>query len=254
MYQRPSCDCFASETPTVTFHADQQDPTADGWKRLLDLIDQAAADGREAFDPREDIPDHEWSQIVTLPPTIGTLTAVKHFILYGSHLVRIPPEIGLMTSLEEFVPYTSDRLHWVPYEITRCANLKDSTVSTRCLYGNFKYRPPFPQLQPGRTTTHDLALHALDPGVWGAEAIRTCSVCDQPLADAGLYQVWISRWVGTDVLPLLVNACSEACIARLPPAADDYVPTPHRGGPHIVQPPTQWERWEQQRGDAHDAA
>ncbi len=240
MYQRPFCTCLDGQEPTVVFHSDQQDTTVDGWKRLLDLIDQAAADGREEFAPRQDIPDHEWMQIVTLPPTIGTLTAVKRLLLYGSHLVRIPPEIGAMTSLEEFDPYTSWRLHWVPYEITRCANLKDSTVSTRCLYGNFKYRPPFPQLQPGRTTTRDLALHALDPGVWGVEAIQTCSVCDQSLHDTGLYQVWISCWVATDVVPLLVNACSEACIAQLPQPAAHYVSTAHQGGPQVEQPPTVW--------------
>jgi hypothetical protein len=241
MYQRPFCDCLDGHVPDVTFHSDQQDTTADGWKRLLELIDQAAADGREEFVPRDDIPDLEWMQIVTLPPTIGTLTAVKRFVLYGSHLVRIPPEIGAMTSLEVFEPYTSDRLHWFPYEITRCTNLKDSTVSTRCVYGNFKYRPPFPQLQPGRAITHDLPLPALDPGVWGATAILTCSVCDQSLQDTGLYQAWISHWVGTDVLPLLINACSEACLAQVPAAAEHYVPTLHHGGPLVEQPST--ARW-----------
>ena len=58
--------------------------------------------------------------------------------LYGSGLVRIPPEVGEMTALEDFDPYTSYRLHWFPFEITRCPKLKDSRVSTRALYGNFK--------------------------------------------------------------------------------------------------------------------
>jgi hypothetical protein len=48
----------------------------------------------------------ERREIVTLPPTIAKLTAVKHLMLHGSNLVRIPPEIGVMTSLEEFTPYT----------------------------------------------------------------------------------------------------------------------------------------------------
>jgi hypothetical protein len=30
----------------------------------------------------------------------------------------------------------------VPYELTRCLNPKRSTVSTRALHGNFKYRSP----------------------------------------------------------------------------------------------------------------
>lgn len=47
-----------------------------------------------------------------------------------------------MSALTTFDPYTSRRLHWYPYEITRCANLRDSRVSTRDLYGNFKNRLP----------------------------------------------------------------------------------------------------------------
>jgi hypothetical protein len=31
-----------------------------------------------------------------------------------------------MSSLENFDPYTSYRLHWLPYEITRCPNLRSS--------------------------------------------------------------------------------------------------------------------------------
>ena len=71
-------------------------------------------------------------------------------MLYGSNLVRIPAEIGAMTSLEEFTPYTSYRLHWFPYELTRCPRLVRSTVSSSALYGNFKYRPPFPNWCPRR--------------------------------------------------------------------------------------------------------
>ncbi len=172
----------------------------------------------------------EQSQIVTLPPTIAKLKSVKTLMLYGSHLIRIPPEVGEMTSLEEFVPYTSYRLHWFPYEITRCTNLKDSCVSTRAIYGNYKHRPPFPKLQPGCNSTTDLELAHLPPEIWGAEAIHTCSVCNRQLEGLGLHQVWISLNVATDVLPLLVNACSEACLQRLPKPADNYVQELHREG------------------------
>ena len=92
----------------------------------------------------------------------------------------------------------------------------------------------FPALRP--VTHADQAdFAALDPGVWGTTAVRTCSVCDEPV-DQELHQVWISHWVGTDVLPLLVNACSANCVAALPEPAQGYVPTPHTGGPDIVQP------------------
>jgi hypothetical protein len=93
------------------------------------------------------------------------LTAVTRLVLYGMNLVRIPPEIGAMTSLEVFEPYTSHMLHWHPYELTRCVRLADSTVNTRVLYGNFKFRPPFPALRPV-TGAGEVDFTALDPGVW----------------------------------------------------------------------------------------
>ncbi|MBC9717714.1 leucine-rich repeat domain-containing protein [Streptomyces sp. TRM66268-LWL] len=216
------------------FHAEIQDTTAPGWLRLLEMIDEAAADRREEFRPlRELSPEHR-RQIVTLPASIGRLTAVRALVLYGSNLVRIPPEIGEMASLEEFDPYTSGRLHWFPYEITRCTRLARSTVSTRALYGNFKFRPPFPQLLPPGGTALD--LDGLAPDRWGATGARACSVCAGPVPATGPYQAWLSRVVATDVLPLLVNACSPACLDALPPGAKGYFPTPHRGGA-IEQPP-----------------
>lgn len=235
---RDHCRCVghsAATRPTsVVFHADRQDTEADGWRHLLALIDEAAADGRTVFKPFVELNAPERRQIVTLPATIAKLTAVKHLVLYGTNLVRIPPEIGVMTSLEVFEPYTSHRLHWYPYELTRCTKLVDSTVSTRVLYGNFKFRPPFPQLRT-LTRTAEADFGALDPGVWGCDAVRTCSVCDGPV-DGELHQVWISGRVATDVLPLLVNACSAACVATLPRPYPGYHPRPHTGGPDIVQP------------------
>jgi hypothetical protein len=181
-----------------------------------------------------------WFQIVTLPPTVSRLKSVKKLSIGGSCLVRIPPEIGEMTNLETFDTYMAHQLHWYPYEITRCKNLKYSTVSTRSLYGNYKYRPPFPKLQPGRNSTKGLELENLTPKIWGADSIKTCSVCNRSLENSGLHQVWITLLVATDELPLLVNACSEDCIRRLPqPASDyfDYVPKPHKGGLDVKQPP-----------------
>jgi hypothetical protein len=237
---RDRCECFDQFRPQqpkhVRFHAERQDTSAPGWRHLLALIEEAAADGREVFRPLAELSPDERRQIVTLPPTIAKLIAVKHLVLYGSNLVRIPPEIGAMASLEEFSPYTSRRLHWFPYELTRCGMLQRSTVSTRSVYGNYKLRPPFPQLRSGPDAAGGLDLDDLDPGVWGATAIRTCSVCDQPISEAGPHQVWISMRIATDVLPLLVNACSSACIQALPRAAEGYVPAPHGGGFDVVQP------------------
>jgi uncharacterized protein (TIGR02996 family) len=224
------------------FHVETQDTESDPWKRLLDLVEEAAADGREEFAPLRGMSPSERSQILTLPSTIARLKAVKALDLYGSYIVSIPPEIGEMSSLEKFVPYTSYRLHWFPYEITRCQNLHDSTVSTRALYGNYKYRPPFPRLHtgaaiaPGRIEPTRLPLKR-----WRGTATRPCSVCGRPFEDRRLYRVWISLRVATDILPLLVNACSEECLAKLPVPPDRYVKMPHRGGLRVQQPPTEYE-------------
>jgi uncharacterized protein (TIGR02996 family) len=228
---QPVCMCFEPgyhdrKWSEVEFHVEAQDTECDAWKRLLDLVENAAADERELFAPIRASSPSDRPRIVTLPPTIAKLTAVRRLELSGSDLVRIPAEIGQMTSLEEFDLYMSYRLHWYPYEITRCRNLRDSTVSTRALYGNYKYRPPFPRLRAR-------------PSEWTAPAIRTCSVCDQPFEDRQLHRVWISLWVATDVLPLLVNACSEECLGKLPTPPEEYVQQPHRGGLEVEQPPPQ---------------
>ena len=241
---RDECVCFDQAKPhpraRVGFHAERQDTSTAGWRHLLELIDEAAEDGREEFRPLVELSAEERRQVVTLPTSIAKLTAVKHFVLYGSNLVRIPPEIGAMTSLEELTPYTSYRLHWFPYEITRCSKLVRSTVSTRTLFGNYKLRPPFPRLQPPRDSVADLDLSALDARRWGTTAIRGSSVCNRPIKQGGLHQVWTSLRVATDVLPLLVNACSAACVSALPSGAEGYVQLPHTGG-RIEQPPSDWD-------------
>ncbi|MFI8242541.1 leucine-rich repeat domain-containing protein [Streptomyces sp. NPDC085866] len=241
---RDVCVCFDQVKPhpraRVGFHAEHQDTSAAGWQRLLELIDEAADDGREEFRPLVELSAGERRQVITLPPSIAKLTAVKRFVLYGSNLVRIPPEIGGMSSLEEFTPYTSYRLHWFPYEITRCSQLARSTVSTRALFGNFKLRPPFPRLQPSQDSVADLDLTELDARRWGTTVIRGCSVCDRPIEQSGLHQVWVSMRVATDVLPLLVNACSAACVSALPFGAEEYVQLPHKGG-RVRQPPSDWD-------------
>jgi hypothetical protein len=205
----------------LKLHTEQQDTTCAAWARLLELIDEAAKDQREEFSPGPEMTPEQWTQILTLPPSIAKLKAVKHLILYGSSLVRIPPEIGEMSSLEEFTPYTSYRLHWFPYEITRCRKLKRSTVSTRAIYGNYKYRPPFPRLPQ----LHDVYMPT------------RCSVCDSPFGDSAPLQYWVSLGVAADVLPLLVHACSRECLSKIPAPPKKYVQTPHQGGLELSQPP-----------------
>jgi hypothetical protein len=241
--ERVSCHCFAAQrrlwqrgrwrddpaeyrrlqrdVGEVSLHVEEQDTDCDAWKRLLELVEKAALENVESFAPLDKLVPGDETKIVTLPRSIAKLKSVKRLSLYGSSLVRIPPEIGQMSNLEYFDPYTSYRLHWLPYEITRCPNLRSSRVSTRALYGNFKYRWTFPCLERGAVGTDVVG--------------RRCSVCDRP-SDHPPLQVWISLWVATDVLPLLVNACSEECIGRLPPPAEGYVEVPHRGGAELEQP------------------
>ncbi|OJJ23560.1 hypothetical protein BKI52_04125 [marine bacterium AO1-C] len=194
------------------------------WRKLCKYVDKVAEEELEDFCPINYLGPKLYAKIHTLPKSIAKLKKVKKMWLYGSKLKRIPPEIGEMTSLESFDPYTSYSLHWFPYEITKCKNLKDSRVSTRALYGNFTYRDPFPDLTYNPVHYKTKTIH--------------CSICNKPITHQEVNQLWISLWVGTDVLPLLINSCSEACTATLPTPPENYVQHPHKGGMGLVQPPT----------------
>ena len=206
----------------LSLHTEVQDTNSKAWKSLEAYVAKVCADGAAEFNPIAEIGWEKWYQIITLPGTIRTLQSVRIVKLPLSRLVRIPPEIGEMTNLEEFDPYTSRCLHWFPYEITRCKKLKRSRVSTRALYGNYKYRPPFPKL----------------PQISPSLIPVACSVCGRAFSPDGPRQAWISVRVATDVLPLLVHACSNSCIENLPKPADGYVPRPHQGGLDLEQPPS----------------
>ncbi|MEN9361987.1 MAG: hypothetical protein RL095_3522 [Verrucomicrobiota bacterium] len=220
----PYCNCLDPKYfkgRELEVHQDVQDEEAPGWLRILKLIDEAANDGREVFSPLREMDPEEWMQIVTLPTSIVKLQNVKHFIVYGSNLSRIPPEIGEMRSLEEFTPYTSYRLHWFPYEILRCKKLKQTTVSTRAVYGNYKHRPPFPLL----------------PQYSDLYRPKFCSICTGEFKQLPI-QRWVSLRMGSDIVPLLVHACSVACLDTIQDAPDNYVKRPHCGGTKLKQPAT----------------
>jgi hypothetical protein len=225
----PPCNCgsvWKVRGREVHLHEEAQDTTSAAWKRLLDLVDEAASREVEEFCPGKMLSPDDWQSIITLPASIAKLKCVKRLLLYGSSLVRLPPEIGDMSALTEFTPYTSYSLHWFPYEITRCAHLTKSCVSTRALYGNYKYRLPFPNL---RAEVNANALLATRP--------ISCSICRNPFIDDQFHPRWISLRVATDVLPLLVYACSGRCLSRLPSPPPNYVHKPHFGGRALEQPP-----------------
>lgn len=193
-----------------------QDRSSAAWKKLCDYVDKLAEDNSDDFSPLEFLGQELYFQIYTLPESISKLKSVKKIWLYGSKLKRIPPEIGQMTSLEYFDVYTSYDLRWIPYEITHCKNLKGSRMSTRAVFGNYKNRKPFPSLIDNPVRYDSDKLY--------------CSVCGKEISYSEVNQVWISLYVATDVMPLLVNLCSAECESRLPAAPGGYIQHAHKGG------------------------
>ncbi|WP_187362578.1 leucine-rich repeat domain-containing protein [Massilia rubra] len=207
-----------------------QDRSSDAWKALCRYIDEIDASGADEFAPREALGPELYAGIFTLPESIGKLKRVTKVHLYGSKLKRIPPEIGDMTALTHFDVYTSYGLQWFPYELTRCKNLVNSRVSTRALYGNYKHRLHFPQLNGNPVRYH-------------GDTVK-CSVCGTETGYDNILQLWISLKVGTDVFPMLVNSCSRQCSESLPTPHHNYVQQAHRGGRSIAQPPDENARWQ----------
>jgi hypothetical protein len=217
--RRAHCGCLAirgkTGRPNVpNLQSEPQDHNTPGWMRTVELIQAHARVQSAVFEPSSNMDWDDWLEVITLPPDLGDLPAVKQFRLYGSHLRRLPPEIGRMEALEDLDIYTSYSLHWLPYEITRCANLRKSRMSTRALYGNRKTRLPFPRLSR--------PIETLLP--------RTCSVCDRPFSGSTPQLLWITLRIGTDDAPLLVHSCSKECTLSLPSPAFGHHPRPHKGG------------------------
>ena len=203
----------------LTIENDVQDRKSVAWLKLCEYIELLAENGSDNFSPQDYLGRELFAEIHTLPESISKLKKVKNVLLYGSKLKRIPPEIGQMEALEYFIPYTSYDLHWFPYEITYCANLKDSSISTRALYGNYKNRMAFPTL-------------AENPVRYCGDKVH-CSVCNKSMTYEETNQLWISLRIGTDTVPLLVNLCSTQCEKALPKPPEHYVQFPHKGGDHL---------------------
>ncbi len=84
-----------------------------------------------------------------------------------------------MTSLEEFTPYTSYRLHWFPYEITRCTEAHQDTVSTHSVR-QLQAAAPLPRLQPAILRSPDSI-----PATWTHAAGRDSHLLDERLRPSG---------------------------------------------------------------------
>jgi hypothetical protein len=216
--RRAHCACLAVRTKKGTplvpnMHIEAQDQSMAGWRQVTNLIERLARTSVAILEPSAQIAWEEWMRVITLPPEVAYLSQVKEVRLYGSHLRRLPTEIGRMSSLRELDIYTSYSLHWLPYEVTRCANLSASRMSTRALYGNRNTRLPFPRL----SAPIDVLL------------LATCSVCDQPFDARTPQPFWTTQRVGTDYVPLLIHSCSNACIDPVPSAPSGFFERPHKG-------------------------
>ncbi len=192
------------------------------WKKLCEYVDKVALERSEEFDPLKELGPRLYAKIYTLPESISKLKNVKKIVMYGSKLKRIPPEIGEMDALEYFDTYTSLDLHWFPFEITHCKNLKASRVSYKALYGNRKKPIAYPRL-------HDNPVRYLGNTL-------KCSICSQEISYEQTDQFWLLKKVGTFELPLLVNVCSANCEDHLPQKSQfPSDPYAHKGSPSVEE-------------------
>ena len=73
-----------------------------------------------------------------LPFRIENMPNLQSISFYGSKLERIPREIGQLQSLTHLDIYCSYELHYLPFEVMKCKNLKDSRFSTGALWWSYK--------------------------------------------------------------------------------------------------------------------
>ena len=207
-------------------HADRQQTDCDAWSTLCRWIDAPEnCEATELILPN--IVGHDGcGSIVELPKSLRRLKKLRHLSCYGSNLVRVPAWITDLQMLEELDLYCSYRLHWLPFELVRMPALTKSRISTRALFGNYKYRAPFADL---------LLLRQRD----GLEAAfpSSCSICSSPMQFDDALIRWVTLRIATDVVPLLVFGCSPSCLDRVPESPENYVQGIHTGGIAVQQPP-----------------
>ena len=205
------------------FHRDKNTESDRAWDIVQDVFDRVARHGNKKLILSEHMDREDYKALNTLPASIANLKDLRELVIYRSQISFLPREIMHCENLQVFTPYTSWRLHWLPYEITNCP-LKSTTISTRVLYGNYKLRPPFPNVK--------------DKAWLWRDGKEYCSVCFKECDD--LDQYWISQVIGTDIVPLLASVCGFVCLSALGDPANGYVPYPHQGGPLVTQPETRY--------------
>lgn len=210
----------------VEMHHDTPSSSDRAWAIAMEILHDAARNGVKELNLGAVMDRQDFMALHTLPDLIGELKDLEKLVLYGSNMSYLPRALAGCINLRFLEPYTSYRLHWLPYELHRCRQLVSSTMSTRALYGNVKFRPPFPDLTG-------------NPWNWPTGGPR-CSICDRE--GERLDQYWVSQRIATDVVPLLVSVCGPECLSRVGHGAEGHVPVAHRGGPDIAQQDPIWMR------------
>lgn len=198
-----------------SFHRDENAETTIASERVQQVIDDARSKKLTTLVLSKVMDEDDYLALNTLPKSIGDLKDLQHLDLSNSKLSYIPREIEGCVNLQKIDIYHSYRLHWFPIEILNCSNLRDTTVSPRALYGNYKLRSPFPNLRHGRWN-------------WSSGVDR-CAVCrtEQPEME----QYWMTRRVGSDDLPLLMSICGQDCLLKIKAPKDRrYIQHAHQGG------------------------
>jgi hypothetical protein len=222
---RSDDECRVLEgTPLVwsksIMHSEGRFTSQRAWDIACEIIESAERKCSKELNLGKVMDRSDYMALNSLPDSIGQLKNLEKLTLYGSNISYIPRAISGCENLQSFHPYTSYRLHWLPFEIRRCRKLSNSCISTRALYGNYKFRSPFPDLKVFKW-------------IWPTEE-GYCSICDTKTEN--LDQYWISQVVAMDVVPLLVSVCSVKCLEMIGDGARGYLMTPHKGGLNVDQP------------------
>jgi len=157
-------------------HKDKRAITKRAWNIVEEIFDKAAKKGIRKLILSEHMDRADYNALNTLPASISKLKDLRELDIYRSQISFLPRQIMHCENLQIFTPYTSYRLHWFPYEMTKC-NLKQTTISTRALYGNYKLRSPFPDLSK-------------EAWIW-PDGDDFCSVCLKK--GTSLDQYWIQQ-------------------------------------------------------------
>lgn len=256
----PPCMCLLSDDPrSLSLHEPREhDALSCSARRKVEAyVDALVEQKANTFNLHEVGLDRaEWRHVVVLPEAVLRLRGtLKHLRLYGSAIQRIPEWISQLALLESVDPYTSYALHYFPFEVVHCANLKQSRVSTRAYYGNQKNTlPVFPELEPDPSLSkmkrlfplqylaarvcerNKIPLPPYGVEVLAAQRDAKCSVCQQRYVSVEAYTYWVMRHLASyDVVPMLVRACSLNCVKaleefRAPNKDSWYSALPHKGG------------------------